>query len=1267
MQDFLIRADNFRFRLGLLLLAVGSIAAGPVDAPNRKIRLRIEWGCEKPRVCDGHLKISEGRFLQPNSLGVEADAPGTLRSDGNELLLRRVTPRIYDGFDVTVVTKPTAILSFILQSGSNKFQTEDEQNLHSFRKEVRINITDLDEKSQIISLGKENLRLILRRTPGDVLSIQTQREHLIFNPGESVSASVRWNPIRSQQQKSNAVFTWEMTPARSGNVLQSGSQNIQLRENTVAETIELPLEISLPEKTGAYDIRCRLSGDGIGQARSTIQVVVVSKNQHSGFTFAGTELQDALVDSFQPKTVPASRRIEKRRGIKRFRAAIRRIFRFAPRFEDDDASSNSRAAVQWKAFRLRIRQPGVPHRLVLSIPTERKQHVGVSILEPNAAGQLMPVGIDSGLSLNGLSKTTGATVNSQAKRQPVLHEILFWPKVTNPVLMLHDIGTGEPFDVTEVNVYELATSRIDEPKDPLLRETSRRLVGPYMHKPLLPESFGATETLDEAGGRSLDDWVTFLTASQRLCDYLHLMSYNSLMISVLADGSTIYPSRFLQPTPRYDTGIYFSTGQDPLRKDVLELLYRMFDREQLVLIPELQFSTPLPALERQLDEAKQESIGIELIGRHGKSWRQSRGTQRGLAPYYNPLNPNVQKAILDVVQEVVKRYQQHESFQGLAIELSSWGYLQLPGLEWGYDDETIERFEQHTGIQVPNAPGDQKFHKRYDFLTGRARREWIRWRCEELARFHRQLSKVVTDAKPAAKFILANNRILQENNSDEIFFHALKNSQEFSDLLRHKGLDFQRYTGVERLLILRPWMSGNLDQITGFKLEETMNQRFNLQTTFPSRQQGTLFFHPPRECRIAEFDQISPWQPAYTWLATQVSQSGSANRKRYAHALASHDAQMLFDGGWMISLGQEYQTQKYRNLICKLPAIPFHLNQIQKQPAIVRIAHSRNKTWLYVVNEVAGEIDVTLRLSCSEVTRVRILDTNQLVALKKHSDGGCTISMHLDSFDIWASEVIDASTQIQDVQTQLSDSALVKLEKEIQFLDRKIFEVQRMNSALETDLKNPGFELPSNNRNDIPGWNLSVQNASLWTLDKQNPRSGQTSLRLTSDLQEPTALSSTLQLNKNRLLVLSVWLRSNRNDAAMQLILWGTVNGKQQSHSALARVDQQWRRYVFRVRELPAGGIQDAMIRFEVQGLGKIWMDDVEIELQRLSDDDLKQLTKVFAAITLARQEKRYTDCQRLLESYWGRLLFDEPSLQATDRDEKPRKAIGIRRLFRRN
>jgi hypothetical protein len=191
---------------------------------------------------------------------------------------------------------------------------------------------------------------------------------------------------------------------------------------------------------------------------------------------------------------------------------------------------------------------------------------------------------------------------------------------------------------------------------------------------LFAENFSAREALDALSSRSLDDWTTFYEGATRLVDYLNHIGHNGLMLSVLADGSTIYPSRLLDPTPAYDTGVFFGTGQDPCRKDALELVLRLFDRERLQLIPMLQFSAPLPELEALVRQGGPDSVGIELVGADGLAWTRNNWPHRGLAPYYNPLHPRVQQAMLSVARELIDRYAQHPSLTGLGIELSGDGY-----------------------------------------------------------------------------------------------------------------------------------------------------------------------------------------------------------------------------------------------------------------------------------------------------------------------------------------------------------------------------------------------------------------------------------------------------------------------------------------------------------------------------------------------------------------------------------------------------------------
>ena len=93
---------------------------------------------------------------------------------------------------------------------------------------------------------------------------------------------------------------------------------------------------------------------------------------------------------------------------------------------------------------------------------------------------------------------------------------------------------------------------------PQSADDENRLLAAYLDRPLIPENFSARESLDS--GRSLDDWRTFYQGGTRLVECLQHAGYNALMITVLADGSTIYPSEILQPTPRYDTGVFASGG-----------------------------------------------------------------------------------------------------------------------------------------------------------------------------------------------------------------------------------------------------------------------------------------------------------------------------------------------------------------------------------------------------------------------------------------------------------------------------------------------------------------------------------------------------------------------------------------------------------------------------------------------------------------------------------------------------------------------------------
>ena len=108
--------------------------------------------------------------------------------------------------------------------------------------------------------------------------------------------------------------------------------------------------------------------------------------------------------------------------------------------------------------------------------------------------------------------------------------------------------------------------------------------------------------------------------------------------------------------------------------DKLDMTLSVFDRDRLTLIPAVEFATPLPQLEALRHAEDPRATGLVPVGPDGRTWLESYGNRSGLVPYYNVLDERVQNAIIDVAQDLVRRYGGHSAFGGLALQLTSDGF-----------------------------------------------------------------------------------------------------------------------------------------------------------------------------------------------------------------------------------------------------------------------------------------------------------------------------------------------------------------------------------------------------------------------------------------------------------------------------------------------------------------------------------------------------------------------------------------------------------------
>ena len=603
------------------------------------------------------------------------------------------------------------------------------------------------------------------------------------------------------------------------------------------------------------------------------------------------------------------------------------------------------------------------------------------------------------------------------------HRLVFWPRTTAPILLVTNRREQQPAVYGKIRVLagwdHLPKAAVAARRPP--GACWRR----HLDRPLFPANFSAPESLDAWSGRSLDDWGTFHAGGLRLVEYLQHVGYNGLMISVLADGSAIYPSALAEPTPRYDTGMFFGTAQDPLRKDVLEMLFRLFDREDLQLIPALEFAAPLPELEAACRRGRATADGIDWIGPDGSTWRQSYAAHRGLAPYYNTLEPRVQEAMLGVVRELTRRYAHHRSFAGLALRLSAYGYAQLPGPQWGMDDGTIARFEHDARLRVPGE-GPGRFAARAAFLTSDDHRgAWLQWRADQLHRFYDRVRQTLAADRPGAPLYLAGADMLCGAEIEAELRPVLPPNNTLADSLLQAGIDLRQYQDDPGLVLLRPERIVPGRRLNAQAVDLEINQMPDADAYFRSLPcPGSLFYHPPREIPLPSFAQKSPIRSLYAGLNTQSTPSAARNRERFVHSLAVMDSQVLIDGGWLLSMGQEESLADLVAIYRRLPAVRFaavadNRGDPATQPVTFRFASLQGRTYVYAVNDAPFAVTAAVRVEATPGCQLQgLAGPRQCGTLKPGADG-VQWQVELGPYDVAAAILSEPAVTLSRPQVSI--------------------------------------------------------------------------------------------------------------------------------------------------------------------------------------------------------------------------------------------------------
>ncbi|REK18863.1 MAG: hypothetical protein DWQ37_03395 [Planctomycetota bacterium] len=1250
-----------RWLYGLTLALAMAYTAPAALGEEIALRLRVAWGGGTERLWHGTIALSGGTLTELRPLGIEADEPGSIWLErGNQIQVRQRSLRAYDGIDVLANGDEQSRLSVWLSYGEGDAVQS-----------VEVTLAELVEQAKHNKLDDAGNRLSISRSPGDRLRIEFEREHLVFAPGESLTLEVR--PHLTGTDTSGLPLQARIV-TNPGNQ-RVWSQNYTTGDAGTATSITLPV----PQAEGVYDLTFALVPRSSIKQRLGLQKPILQRKIQFVVVAA-----DAPAPSGEPPTArvveinPANARWWERFAKVPMIPGLRKgplgdghvstwnhpelgpMVRLAP--------GDAEADVSWEAYPLPIDHPGQVHVLEIEYPTDVPQAMGISLLEPNAAGAVMPIGLDSGLFV--------AADEVESKPRLARHRIVFWPRTKAPLLLLTNRRADKDAVYGKITVRSAPQSQLSRftlgrfengsSLPPALPDTlkSERLWAGYLDRPLVAENFSAPEALDGQSYRSLDDWNTFHQGGTRLIKYLKHVGYNGLMLSVLADGSTVYPSTLLEPTPRYDTGLFFASGQDPKRKDALELIFRLFDRESLMLIPALQFAAPLPELEERLRREGTGATGIRWIGDDGRPYLASHQPRRGLAPYYNLLDPRVQQAMLNVVREVITRYGEHPAYGGIAIQLGPEGYAQLPGVAWGLDDRTIARFEAEAHVRVPGS-GPSRFAERAKYLTGAGpgREAWLAWRAQVVADFHRRLAREIAARHPQAKLYLAGSTMLDREIQLQLR-PTLPRRARLDEAFRKIGIDVAAYAAEPSMVLLRPRVL-RPGGAGGVAAEDEIYLSPEMDRLFAPTQRASLFYHEPQKVRLASFDMQSPFGAAntYAWLVSQMSPGGNRNRRRFVHALATSDAAQLFDGGWLLPLGQEDALRDILSVYRQLPGERFTTVEGETQPVTIRTLSRDGQTVVYLANDSPWKVNVVMQVDAPRDCRLEKIGDSSGVGPLVPAGTRSSWTVALEPHDLVAARLSSANVRVLRPVVSLPPELRPKLEQRIEDLVTRVRMLS--NPQPMKSIENAGFEQPLEDE-QIPGWTASAPGGGRVLLDRAQSHTGGQSILLAGTSERVSVASAPFEAPATGRLTVEVWLRARPGGPAPAVKI--AVEGELPqevfaTNGVIPRVGESaakagdWVPYRFPIDNVPQDGLQDLRVRFELLGTGEVWVDDVQVFDLAFSEAELIELSKITSMASIHLDKRQLGDCSRLLEGYWPRFLMENvaPSPAATPLARRPK------------
>jgi hypothetical protein len=1189
-----------------------------------QVSIRMSWGGGQEVQWQGSIRYTGGGISRIRALGLTEDTPGSVYAQDGDINVTQQSPAAYGGVEFTVDYQPNAEIQTVFRD------VDFPERL--IRKSIRLE--ELLEAPSSHELDANQNRLTIARSPGDWLKLGFAKEHLVFQTGETFSVQVQptMTGIRNQVGRCKA----SLVPARTNGPSEwSGELEFALDSQGSAEA--KTLEFPIPAVEGVYDLRLQFEHKSFSQRISqaplsrSLQFVALSPAppKSSGELWREREVIDSTVNRIG-------------RGLQWTQLLRASGFRSGATFSKRSViEEDSQRLVQlepggWQAIGIKLDQIDEPVLLEIEYLAEEEAALGFSVLQPKSNGQIPAYGFDSGVVV---SRTFAVDENSNSKL--LRHQVVFWPSTTQPMLLVSNRSSARAAKFGKVRVLT-GPSRLAADRhlpDGGLKDRTRQLMAFYK-SPMFPENFGASEVYEPAIDQMLDDWLTFYRGADRLIQYLKAHGYTGAVLTAAADSGAIFPSEHLGATPIFDSGVFFASGQDPIQKDVLEMLFRMFDREGLTLVPAFAFSGPLPQLEARIREVGPQNF-------RPTDFRGQVSRLNGRRAAYSPLNPEVQDQVAKIIEEVTQRYTQHPSFKGISLLCRPDTFTQLNGRRWGYSSPTIAQFlDDSGGIQLASGTLNDASAVQ-NLLLGSKQQRWFEWRADIMAKWYKRLHATVDQGDHQRRLYLSAMEIYRHPDIVSSLSPSLHWSNKLEQAMLELGWDPKKFRDNPSVVLLKPRRIDENNTVAAGKIESQMEHSQKAIDFFKQQTiTGELFSHQTRWAKFVELQSPSSFGNSRDEVLRLqlVTPSDWQNRKRFVESVRHLDSRLMLDGGWLLPMGQERSLIDLVDVFTRLPDLPFDTvessnSKVNSGPVVVRQAITDGRWYFYCLNDSPWETRVTLTLNRGVIEKLESLSANPIEM--QDVDGKRVVQLTLPPYSLFGGFSSAAATQAIDFEYTVADEVATRLKTRLNQLQLRLIQATDV-QPLEV-IENSSFE----NTSESPsGWEFNPNRASDFTIVRGENGNA---LQMKSETGASWIRSQTFDVPKTGRLSISVWMRTPAaQQPPLRIAVESNRNGYYRfgSTGSLAvddasnQIGTTWRQYVVHFDDLPLEADAKLRVGFDLMNSGEVWIDRVELYDRLFDANDIQALTqRLAAARALVDSKLDYDLCRRMLNGYWLRFL----------------------------